>query len=162
MTDNVFRSGEQPLDMMKRNDSITADSVISHDEPVDMTVSRENVDVNTSQANVNNSDPNNLEHSHENRNESDEVNTVHNSNASNVESATNDVQHEDGILEQPNMTEGSVGSSNISNVEGFVHEDNQNSSSNIPHKVSTSQQIENVISADSPHCQVNIERTDKS
>ena len=153
--DNVVKSGEQPLDMMKRNDSISADTVISHDQPVDMTVSSKNVDVNRSEANVDNSDANNLEGSHEDKNESYELNTV-----SHVESTRNDLQHPDSILEQPNMTEGTVGNSDISNIQGFVHEDNQNSLPNIPDKVSTSQQIKNEISADSPHCEVNIERTD--
>ena len=43
--------------MTKKDDLTTGQSVMSHDVPVDMTVSRHNVDVNTSESNVDNTDP---------------------------------------------------------------------------------------------------------
>ena len=54
---NVVRSADEPLDMTKKDDLTTGQSVMLHDLPVDMTVSRHNVDVNTSESNVDNMDP---------------------------------------------------------------------------------------------------------
>ena len=116
IADNVVTSPEQPLDMMKGNTTISADSVISHDQPLDMSVSINNVDVNRTECNVENSQRNTFEGSAEDKNESDEVNTVDNSNVSEMQTLTNDVQHEDSLLDQQNTTEGTVGSSDNSNV----------------------------------------------
>ena len=55
-TDNVGKSGEEPLDMRKKVQNTIMPSLISQQVPVDMTVSRETVPVNT----TDDSDPKNL------------------------------------------------------------------------------------------------------
>ena len=55
-TDNVGNSGEEPLDMTNKEQNTIMTSLISQELPVDMTVSRETVPVNTSD----DSDPKNL------------------------------------------------------------------------------------------------------
>ena len=55
-TDNVGNSGEEPLDMTNKEQNTITTSLTSQELPVDMTVSRENVPVNT----TDDSDPKNL------------------------------------------------------------------------------------------------------
>ena len=55
-TDNVGNSGEEPLDMRKKEQNTITTSLTSQQVPVDMTVSRESVPVNT----TDDSDPKNL------------------------------------------------------------------------------------------------------
>ena len=55
-TENVGKSGEEPLDMRKKVQNTITPSLISQQVPVDMTVSRETVPVNT----TDDSDPKNL------------------------------------------------------------------------------------------------------
>ena len=55
-TDNVGNSGEEPLDMRKKEQNTIMTSLTSQELPLDMTVSRETVPVNT----TDDSDPKNL------------------------------------------------------------------------------------------------------
>ena len=55
-TDNVGNSGEEPLDMRNKEQNTIMTSLTSQEVPVDMTVSRETVPVNT----TDDSDPKNL------------------------------------------------------------------------------------------------------
>ena len=79
--DNVGKSGEQPLDMTSKDQDQIMTSLTSHEEPVDMTVSSDSVDVNRSD----NSDPKNLEQSDDILRESDQLEQPGDSNVSRVD-----------------------------------------------------------------------------
>ena len=80
-TDNVGNSGEEPLDMTNKEQNTITTSLTSQEVPVDMTVSRETVPVNT----TDDSDPKNLGQCDDIVSESNQLEHDGNSNVSPVD-----------------------------------------------------------------------------
>ena len=99
-TDNVGNSGEEPLDMTNKEQNTITTSLTSQELPVDMTVSRETVPVNT----TDDSDPKNLGQRDDIVSESNHLEHDCNSNVSRVDIEGNE-QLVQNICEENSMSE---------------------------------------------------------
>ena len=99
-TDNVGNSGEEPLDMTNKEQNTITTSLTSQELPVDMTVSRETVPVNT----TDDSDPKNLGQCDDIVSESNQLEHDGNSNVSPVDIEGNE-QSVQNIREENSTSE---------------------------------------------------------
>ena len=99
-TDNVGNSGEEPLDMTNKEQNTITTSLTSQELPVDMTVSRETVPVNT----TDDSDPKNLGQCDDIVSESNQLKHDGNSNVSPVDIEGNE-ESEQNIREENSTSE---------------------------------------------------------
>ena len=147
--------------MTSKDQELITTSLTSHEEPVDMTVSSDNVDVNRSD----NSDPKNLEQSDDILCETDQLEQAGDSNVSPVDidgngkSLTNIPQE---VLSSEQLDPARNVDSGNSEVNNKVtlHE-NENAPPNISPELLTSEQVHSTLSGDSGNCEVNIELSDK-
>ena len=144
----------------KDQDQITT-TLTSHEEPVDMTVSSNNVDVNRSD----NSHPKNLEQSDDILRESDQLEQAGDSNVSwvdiegNVKSLANIPQE---VLSSEQLDPAINVDSGNSEVNNEVTlDENENGAPNISQELLTSEQVHSTLTGDSGNCEVNIELPDK-
>ena len=139
----------------KDQDQITT-NLTSHEEPVDMTVSSKNVDVNRSD----NSDPKNLEQC-----ESDHLEQPGDSNVSWVDIEGNGkslVNIPQEVLSSEQLDrEINVDSGNSEVNNEVTLDENENPAPNISQELLSSQQVHTTLTADSGNCEVNIELPDK-
>ena len=160
-TDNVGKSGEQPLDMTSKDKNQIMTTLTSHEEPVDMTVSRDNNHVNRSD----NSDPNNLAQCDDMLHESDQVEQRDNTNVSQVDIEGN--QKSLPNIPQEVLTSEELdpainvhsGNSEVNNK--VTIDENENPSPNISQELLNSQEVNSTITGDSGHSEVNIQLPDK-
>ena len=136
-------------------------TLTSHEEPVDMTVSSDNVDVNRSD----NSHPKNLEQLDDILCESDQLEQPGDSSVSQVdiegngESLANIPQE---VLSSEQLDPAINLHSGNSEVNNEVTLDqNENAALNISQELLSSEQVHSTLTGDSSNCEVNIELSDK-
>ena len=147
--------------MTSKDQELIMTSLTSHEEPVDMTVSSNNVDVNRSD----NSDPKNLEQSDDILRETDQLEQAGNSNVSPVDIDGNgkslmNIPQEVLSSEQLDPAKNVDSGNSEVNNEVTLHE-NENAAPNISPELLTSEQVHSTLSGDSGNCEVNIELPDK-
>ena len=160
-TDNVGNSGEQPLDMRSKDQDTITTTLTSQEVPVDMTVSRQNVAVNT----TDNTDPKNLEQSDDILSESNQLEQHADSNLTPVDIEGNEesvpnISQEDSTSEKINAaTNVDSGSSEVNNEVSADIEGNEESVANIPEEDSTLEKIDPARNVDSGTSELNNEVT---
>ena len=114
---NVVRSADEPLDMTKKDDLTSGQSVISHDVPVDMTVSRDKASANI---------PEDVSKSQEIDNEL----SVHIPECD-VDTEKGQKEHADLVMDKDNHSKDTVDSTSNSQLEVSAEKDNNKSLGNI-------------------------------
>ena len=147
--------------MTNKDEDQIKTTLTSHEEPVDMTVCSDNVDVNRSD----NSHPQNLEQYDDILRESDQLEQAGDSNVSRVDIEGNgkllaNIPQEVLSSEQldPAINVDS-GNSEVNNK--VTIDENENGAPNISQELLTSEQVHSTLTGDSGNCEVNIELPDK-
>ena len=118
-TDNVGNSGEEPLDMRNKEQNTITTSLNSQEVPVDMTVSRETVPVNT----TDDSDPKNLGQCDDILSESNQLEQDGDSNVSPVDIEGNEESVQN--IREENSKEGELENSSPKAVDCLTEVDSQ-------------------------------------
>ena len=118
-TDNVGNSGEEPLDMRNKEHNTIMTSLTSQEVPVDMTVSRETVPVNT----TDDSDPKNLGQCDDILSESNQLEHDGDSNISPVDIEGNEESVQN--IREENSKEGELENSSPKAVDCLTEVDSQ-------------------------------------
>ena len=118
----------------------TGQSVILHDQPVDMIVSRQNVDVNTTGSNVDNTDQKSSPISPQDVSTSQQIDTEISGDSphSQVNIERGEKQHPDMLIDKDNDSKDTVDSTSNSQVEVSGENQNDKSLGNISAEASNS------------------------
>ena len=138
---NVVRSADEPLDMTKKDDLTSGQSVILHDVPVDMTVSRDKASANI---------PQDVSKSQEIDNEL----SVHIPECD-IDIEKGQKEHGDLVMDKDNHSKDTVDSTSNSQLEVSAEKDNDNSLGNISAEGSNSNENQIEDRVGNSHSEVN-------